>query len=63
MVDFVQSDSVGITIVTNKFASASDLQFIENYVKSTNCINSQEVEVLYLSQSKSYLKIIGIPYL
>ena len=53
---------MGITIVTNKVTLASDLQTIENYVKTANHINSTRVEVLCLSQSKSYLKIIGIPY-
>ena len=53
---------MGITIVTNKVTLASDLQTIENYVKTANHINSTRVEVLCLSQSKFYLKIIGIPY-
>ena len=62
IVKFIWSDSMGITIVTNKVTLASDLQTIENYVKTANHINSTRVEVLCLSQSKSYLKIIGIPY-
>jgi len=53
---------MGITIVTNKVTLASDLQIIENYVKTANHINSTRVELSCLSQSKSYLKIIGIPY-
>ena len=36
---------------------------IKNYIKNTNCINADEVKVPRLPQSKSYLKIIGIPYL
>ena len=47
----------------NKVTSALELQTIENYIKNTNYIEAKEVEVLWLSQSKSYLKIIGIPYL
>jgi len=62
MVKFILSDSMGITIVTNKVTLASDLQTIENYIKTANCINSTRVEVPCLSQFKSYLKIIGIPY-
>jgi len=62
MVDFVRSDSMGITIVTNKVALASNFQTIETYIKSANHIDSSKVEVLYLPQSKFYLKIIGIPY-
>jgi len=58
MADFVQLDQVDITIVTNKVASPLDLQTIEKYVKNINSIN-----VSWLPQSKSYLKIIGISYL
>ncbi len=36
MVNFVWSDSIGITIVTNKVALTLDLQTIENYVKIAN---------------------------
>ena len=63
MVDFVQQDLVGIIIITNKVVSALDLQMIENYVKSADCINANDIESSRLPQSKSYLKIIGIPYL
>ena len=39
-VDFIQSDLVGITIVTNKVSQASDLTTIENYVKNSESIDS-----------------------
>ena len=58
MVDFVWSDYNGIIIMTNKVVSNSELQMIENYVKTTN-----GVEASRLPQSKFYLKIIGIPFL
>ena len=45
MVDFICLDQSGVTIVTNKIASPLDLQTIENYIKSTNCIEAKEVEV------------------
>ena len=61
-VDFIQSDPVGITIVTNKVSQASDLTTIENYVKNSESIDSSQVDTPRLSQSKSYLKIIEIPY-
>ena len=35
---------------------------IENYVKNVKNVNSEDIKILYLPQSKSYLKIIGIPY-
>ena len=62
IVNFIRLDSIGIIIVTNNVMSASDLQTIETYIKTANCIDLTGVEVLCLSQSKSYLKIINIPY-
>jgi len=62
LVDFIYSDLLGITIVTNKVSLQLDLLIIENYVKSSNDIDALQVEVLRLLQSKSYLKIIGIPF-
>ena len=63
MANFVHSDQAGIIIVTNKVTSSLDLQTIEKYVKNTNYIKADEVKVSHLPQLKSYLKIIGIPYL
>ena len=63
IVNFIWSDSRGIIIVTNKVALSLDLQMIENYIENAKHINVDEVEVPRLPQSKSYLKIIGIPYL
>jgi len=62
LVDFIQSDQMGITVVTSKVVSQSDLLIIENYIKNVNNIDSQSVEAPQLPQSKSYLKIIGIFY-
>ena len=61
-VDFIWADPVGIAIITNKISQASDLTTIENYVKNSESIDSSQVDMLCLPQSKSYLKIIGIPY-
>ena len=62
-VDFICSDTSGIIIAINKVANSSDLQTIKHYVKDTNHINSNKVNSPRLSQSKSYLKIISLPYL
>ena len=62
LVDFICLDPLGITIVTYKVSSTSNLQVIENYVKFINCIDTTGVEVPCLPQFKFYLKIIGIPY-
>jgi len=45
LVDFIYSDPLGITIVTNKVSLQSDLQLIEKYIKSSNDINTLQVEV------------------
>ena len=63
MADFVHSDYTGITIITNKVATSLDLQTIEKYIKETNQIDSENIKTPQLSQSKLYLKIIGISYL
>ena len=63
MVDFICLDTTSITIVTNKVATNLNLQMIENYIKDLKHINCDEVKSPRLPQSKSYLKIIGIPYL
>jgi len=62
LVDYVQSDNTGITIITNKIAQQSDLSIIDQYMKNSNDINSLQVEDSRLPKSKSYLKIIGIPF-
>jgi len=62
MVNFIHLDPLGIMIITSKVASKSDLQSIKNYVKFTNSIDSNDVKVPHLPQSKSYLKIISILY-
>ena len=61
--DFVWAKQVGIVIVTNKVASLLDFQTMESYIKNVNQIEANNVEFPQLLQSKSYFKIIGIPYL
>ena len=62
LVDYIRSDSNGIIIVTNKVAQQSDLAIIDQYVKNSSDINALQVEESRLPKSKSYLKIIGIPF-
>ena len=52
-----------IVIITNKVASSLNLQAIKKYIKNAKHISLEDVETPCLSQSKSYLKIIDIPYL
>ena len=62
LVDYICSDNTGINIITNKVAHQSDMSIIDQYVKNSNNINSLQVEDSRLPKSKSYLKIIGIPF-
>ena len=62
LVDYICSDNIGITAITNKVAQQSDMSIIDQYVKNSNDINSLQVEELHLPKSKLYLKIISIPY-
>ena len=54
---------MGIISVTNKVVSSLNLQTIKKYIKNTNHIDAEKVEVPCLLQSKSYLKIIDIFYI
>jgi len=62
LVDFICSDPLGITVVTNKVSLLSDLLIIKNYVKNSENIDFSYINTPHLPQFKSYLKIIGIPY-
>jgi len=60
---FIRPCSGGIAIITNKVPNPSDLSIIGNYFKSVEGINSNNIPSPRLLQSKSYLKITGLPYL
>ena len=40
LVNYIQSDLLSITIITNKVSQQSDLQIIDQYVKNSNNINA-----------------------
>ena len=61
-VDYIRSDPIGLSIITNKVVLQSDLQIIDQYMKKSKDINKLQVEKPRLPQLKLYLKIIGIPY-
>jgi len=61
--DFICIENSGLVITTNKVASALDLQTIEKYIKNIYNIEANYVKSPRLSQSKSFLKIISIPYI
>ena len=62
LVDYIHSDNTGIMVITNKVTQQSDIFIINQYIKNSNDINSLQVEEPCLPKSKSYLKIISIPY-
>jgi len=59
---FIHAYSKRLIITTNKVAATSDLNTIENYIKNSNIIDLDKVISPRLLQSKSYLKILNIPY-
>jgi len=61
--EFICPCSSGIAIVTNNVPNPSDLSIIEKYFKSVEGINGNDIPSPRLPQSKSYLKIMGLPYL
>jgi len=61
--EFIRPTTESIIITTNNVPAPSDLLVIERYIKSIEGIGLNEVAAPRLPQSKSYLKIIGIPYL
>ena len=62
LINYIQADPLGITIITSKVCQQSNLLIIDQYVKNSNEVNALQVEEPQLLKSKSYLKIIGIPF-
>ena len=62
LVDYIRSNLTCVTIITNKVSQQSDMSIIDQYIKNSNDINTLQVEEPCLPMSKSYLKIIGIPF-
>ena len=63
VIDFIRSDYRGLIIISNKVAAPSDISVINKYVKNSNDLDVNDIQDTRLPQSKSYLKILGIPYL
>ena len=60
--DFIWSTNNGIIIITSKPANDLNLATIEKYLKNIQNIGSDSIESSHLPKSKSYMKIIGLPY-
>ena len=63
IVDFIRIGDKDIIITTNNVACPSDLQEIEKCIKNSLTTDVDQISTPRLLQSKSYLKIIGIPYI
>jgi len=62
LVDFIWSDTSSVIMIMNKVMVQLDLYIIKNYIKKVEDIDTINVDIPHLPQSKSYLKIISIPY-
>ena len=60
--DFIWININGIVITTNKPANDLNLSTIEKYLKNIKNINPDSIESPRLPKSKSYMKIVGLPY-
>ena len=60
--DFIRFNTNGIIITMNKPVSDLDLSTIKKYLKSVQNIIPESIESPCLPKSKSYMKIIGLPY-
>ena len=61
--NFIRLDFRGLIVVANKVPASSDISIINNYVKNSFSSDANNIQDARLPQSKSYLKILGIPYL
>ena len=62
VVDFICITNNGIIITTNKPANNLNLSTIEKYLKNIQNVDSDLIESPCLPKSKSYMKIIELPY-
>ena len=63
IVDFIYIKDKDIIIMTNNVACPLDLQKIKKCIKNSLTTDVDQISTPRLSQSKLYLKIIGIPYI
>ena len=63
IVDFICVEDKSIVITTNNISSNSNLQEIKKYIKNSFSSETEQISSPRLPQSKSYLKIVGIPYI
>jgi len=60
--DFIHIDKVSIIVITRFTTSEQDMRTIKTAIKNSKKINKDFVESPHLPQSKSYFKILELPY-
>ena len=60
-IDCIRETDTGIMVTTNSVASTSDLSLLEKYFKGLGDLELKDISPRLL-QSKSFLKILGVPY-
>ena len=60
--DFICLSNNGIIITMNRPANITELSRIENFLKKIDNIDPVSIEISCLPKSKSYMKIVGLPY-
>ena len=60
-IDCIRESGNGITVTTSSVANTSDLFILEKYFKGLGNLKSKDISP-HLPQSKSFLKILGVPY-
>ena len=60
--DFIHLSNNRVIITTNRPANATKLSRIKNFLKKIDNIDPISIEAPYLLKSKSYMKIVRLPY-
>jgi len=60
--DFIRLSNNGVITTTNRPANATKLSRIKNFLKKIDNIDPISIEAPCLPKSKSYMKIVGLPY-
>ena len=63
MVDFIHIDHWDLIVTFNRVASQLEISIVSKYIKNYNNINTNVIQDARLPQSKSYLKVLSIPYI
>jgi len=62
LANFIHLEKLGIIITTNQVTSTQDMSIIEDILKNSKNINQDLIKSSHLSQSKLFLKILGLLY-